>query len=142
MRHFASDVFTARQIEFRFLTPDPDRDIRVGADIRREVFLVFKEAVNNVVRHSGCSHAELEFRAGPDGLVLVVSDNGRGFDVAGAGDGHGLLSMRERTEGLGGRFEVLSQPGTGTLLTFTIPFADLTRSAPRETAARRRDLPA
>jgi PAS domain S-box-containing protein len=142
MRHFASDVFTARQIEFRFLTPDPDRDIRVGADIRREVFLVFKEAVNNVVRHSVCSHAELEFRAGPDGLVLVVSDNGRGFDVAGAGDGHGLLSMRERTEGLGGRFEVLSQPGTGTLLTFTIPFADLTRSAPRETAARRRDLPA
>ena len=132
MRHFASDVFTARQIEFRFRTPDPERDISVGANIRRELFLVFKEAVNNVVRHSGCSQAELEFRAGPDGLVLLVNDNGRGFDVARAGDGHGLLSMRERTERLGGHVQVLSRPGQGTLLAFTIPFAEHTPSVEKD----------
>ncbi len=134
MRHFASDVFTARQVEFRFRTPDTDRDVPVGANVRRELFLLFKEAVNNVVRHSGCTAADLELRAEADGLVLVVSDNGRGFDAAREANGHGLASMRERTEGLGGTFDVLSKMGEGTLLAFRIPFA---RDSPHEYAVTR-----
>jgi len=138
MRHFASDLFTARQVAFRFRTPDADHDVAVGANVRRELFLLFKEAVNNAVRHSGCTEADLELRVEPDGLVLVVSDNGRGFDVSRNADGHGLASMRERTEGLGGVFDVLSRPGEGTLLSFRIPFAHdspheyaVTQSRPR-----------
>ena len=123
MRHFASDVFTARQIEFRFRTPDAERDVSVGANVRREVFLLFKEAVNNAVRHSGCTEADLELRVEPEGLVLVVSDNGRGFDVALEAHGHGLVSMRDRTRGLGGALDLLSKPGEGTLLAFRIPFS-------------------
>ncbi len=142
MRHFASDLFTARQIEFHFRTPDPDRDIRVGANVRREIFLIFKEAVNNVVRHSGCSQADLEFRAEPDRLVLTVSDNGRGFDVEHGGDGHGLLSMRERIEGLGGRFDVLSTPGQGTLIAFAIPFAEHADPLSQPAASARDERPA
>jgi len=134
MRHFASDLFTARQIAFRFRTPDADRDVAVGANVRRELFLLFKEAVNNAVRHSGCTEADLELRVEPDGLVLVVSDNGRGFDVSRNADGHGLASMRERTEGLGGVFDVLSRPGEGTLLSFRIPFA---HDSPHEYAVTR-----
>jgi PAS domain S-box-containing protein len=130
MRHFVSDVCTARQIEFRFHTPSPERDIALGANIRREVFLLFKEAVNNMVRHSGCSDAELEFSATEQGLLLRVSDNGRGFDVASVGSGHGLRSMRERTEALGGHLDVLSNPGHGTMLTFTIPLAEQGQPTP------------
>jgi PAS domain S-box-containing protein len=121
MRHFASDVFTARQIDFRFRAPDAEQDIRVGANFRRELFLLFKEAVNNIVRHSGCSQANIEFRAETDELFLRLSDNGRGFDVSQKSNGHGLASMRERTEGLGGRLEILSREGEETTLTFTIP---------------------
>jgi PAS domain S-box-containing protein len=134
MRHFASDLFTARQIDFSFRAPAPERDIAVGANVRREVFLVFKEAVNNVVRHSECSGAELEFTAEAVGLVLRVSDDGRGFDTAHAASGHGLLSMRERTEGLGGQLEVVSQPGQGTTLTFTIPLAERAQPASAQSA--------
>jgi PAS domain S-box-containing protein len=129
MRRFASDVLTARQIDFRFKTPDREHDISMGANIRRELFLLFKEAVNNLVRHSGCTEADLEFGAEPDCLVLVVSDNGRGFDASQSGDGHGLQSMRERTQGLGGHFEIVSHPGRGTLLTFRIPFVEHGSSA-------------
>src|SRR5206468_84902 len=134
MRHFVSDVCTARQIEFRFRTPAPERDIIVGANVRREVFLLFKEAVNNMVRHSGCSEAELEFCVDEPGLVLRVGDNGHGFDAAAAADGHGLRSMRERTEALGGHLDVVSQPGRGTLLTFTIPLRDHAASTPEQPA--------
>jgi signal transduction histidine kinase/ligand-binding sensor domain-containing protein len=121
MRHFASDVFTARQIEFRFVGPNTQQDIQVGANIRRELYLLFKEAVNNAVRHSGCSVASIEVQAEADWLVLKVTDNGRGFDVSGKSNGHGLTSMRERTEGLGGQVVVESSQGQGTSLTFTIP---------------------
>ncbi|MGH8524839.1 MAG: PAS domain-containing sensor histidine kinase, partial [Gammaproteobacteria bacterium] len=136
MRHFASDVFTARQIDFRFHAPDTERDVKVGANVRREFFLVFKEAVNNTVRHSGCAAAEIEFRAADEGLFLKLSDDGRGFDVSHASTGHGLMSMRERTEGLGGRVEVISGPGQGTTLTFTIPLGDQRQSTSAIAAGR------
>jgi len=139
MRHFASDVFSARNVAFRFHTPDPDHDEALGANVRRELFLIFKEAVNNVVRHSGCSEADLELRAAPDALILRVRDNGRGFqpDTNGSGDrangsgghangsgghgGHGLSSMKSRTEGLGGQLQIVSEPGQGTSVTVRIP---------------------
>jgi PAS domain S-box-containing protein len=136
MRHFASDVFTARQIDFRFRAPAAERDVKVGANVRREFFLVFKEAVNNTVRHSGCATAEIEFRAEDDGLFLKLSDDGRGFDVSHASTGHGLMSMRERTEGLGGRVEVISGPGKGTTLTFSIPLGDQRQSSSAIAAGR------
>jgi signal transduction histidine kinase len=130
MRHFVSDVCTARQIGFHFRTPGPEHDIVVGANVRREVFLLFKEAVNNMVRHSGCSAADLEFRSDNQELVLRVSDNGRGFEPATVDAGHGLRSMRERARALGGHLDVLTYPGRGTTLTFTIPLRDHAPSVP------------
>jgi PAS domain S-box-containing protein len=124
MRQFVSDVCTARQIDFRFETPPSEVDLAVGANIRREVFLMFKEAVTNMARHSGCSRADLEFRETERGLLLKITDDGRGFDVAGMSAGHGLRSMRQRTEGLGGEFRLRSEPRRGTTLTFTIPLPE------------------
>jgi signal transduction histidine kinase len=122
MRHFASDVFTARGIDFRFRLPDSERDVKVGANLRRELFLIFKEAVNNSVRHSECTEAEIEFKVDGEGVFLKLVDNGRGFDAREKASGHGLKSMRARTEGLGGKLEIISQPGSGTTLIFVIPF--------------------
>jgi signal transduction histidine kinase len=130
MRHFVSDVCTARDIDFRFRTPQVDRDIALGANLRREVFLLFKEAVNNLVRHSGCSTADLEFSVDAQGLVLRISDNGRGFDAEAESEGHGLRSMRERTAALGGGLSAESHPGAGTTLTFTIPLTDRSFAVP------------
>jgi signal transduction histidine kinase len=124
MRHFAGDVFNARGIDFKFRFPDSERDVRLGANVRRELFLIFKEAVNNAVRHSECTEAEIEFRvAVGQGLFLKLSDNGHGFDVSGKSGGHGLASMRARTEGLGGKIEVVSAPDEGSVLTFRIPLS-------------------
>jgi len=124
MRHFASDVFNARGIDFRFRLPDSAQDISLGANFRREVFLIFKEAVNNVVRHSQCAEAEIEFRVDPKrNLHLKFSDNGEGFDLSSQSNGHGLASMRERTQGLGGKLEIASTPGKGTVLVLEIPLS-------------------
>jgi signal transduction histidine kinase/ligand-binding sensor domain-containing protein len=121
MRHFAGDVYNARGIDFRFRFPDSRHDVRVGANVRRELFLIFKEAVNNTVRHSGCTEAGIEFRIDSEGLFLRLKDNGCGFDAQNKSNGHGLMSMRARTEGLGGKLEIVSHQGAGTTLTFVIP---------------------
>jgi PAS domain S-box-containing protein len=131
MRRFASDLFTARGITFRLHVPDAEHDIKVGANIRRELFLVFKEAVNNLVRHSACTQADIEFRAEAERLYLRLSDNGRGFEVPQKSNGHGLASMSERTAGLGGKLEIVSRAGAGTTLIFTIP---LPQQEPRPSA--------
>jgi signal transduction histidine kinase len=121
MRRFASDVFTARAIAFSFRAPQDDHPLHVTADVRRHVFLVFKEAVNNVVRHSGATQADVDIRVDGNWMTLTVCDNGRGFDPGQRGDGHGLVSMNDRACMMGGRLEVISHAGGGTMLRLTAP---------------------
>jgi ligand-binding sensor domain-containing protein/signal transduction histidine kinase len=120
MRRFSSDVFTARHIAFEFQTADAARDIELGADVRRQVFLIFKESVNNIVRHSSCTQAAITFAASSEHISLRISDNGTGFDTAGQWDGHGLSSMRKRTQELGGTLQIVSKADQGTLVTLQV----------------------
>ena len=124
MRRFAADILSARNIEFQFHAPATDQDVQLGANIRREVFLIFKESINNVVKHSSCSRAEIEFRIDATHLELKVSDDGKGFDTGSESDGHGLMSMRDRAAGLGAEFEAVSEPGRGTTVTLNVPLTD------------------
>lgn len=135
MRRFAADVLTARNVELDFRAPLQDTDVELGANIRREVFLIFKETVNNMVKHSGLTRAEIEFRIADGNLVLRVSDNGKGFDTNGESDGHGLLSMRERTQALGGKMEIVSVPGQGTTITLRAPLDKHANGGPRADSA-------
>jgi signal transduction histidine kinase len=83
--------------------------------------LIFKEAVNNAARHSGCREVAIAFDLGPRSLRLRVKDDGRGFDPEADGRGHGLESMRRRAEGLRGRLDVLSTLGEGTEVLVHLP---------------------
>lgn len=121
MRRFAADVLTSRGVELDFQAPLEGDDIALGANIRREVFLIFKETINNMVKHSGLTRAEIDFRIADGYLTLRVRDNGRGFDTQSESDGHGLMSMRERTASLGGTLEIASVANEGTTITFRAP---------------------
>jgi signal transduction histidine kinase len=121
MRRLADDIFTARNIAFHLSAPGDEADIKLGADTRHEVFMIFKEGVNNIVRHSECTRADVEFKVEQGRLVLKLSDNGRGFDPASAGDGNGLSSMRRRAKNLGGELVLISSPGIGTTVILQAP---------------------
>ncbi|MGA9767904.1 MAG: two-component regulator propeller domain-containing protein [Blastocatellia bacterium] len=128
MRRFASDIFTARNISFRFQAPTADSNIELGANLRREIFLVFKESVNNVVKHSGCSRADIEFQVDGDWLMLKVKDDGKGFDADAGGEyttqskgGNGIMSMRKRAAEMGGEYNIVSDNGKGTTATLRVP---------------------
>ena len=121
MRRFASEAFTSRDIEFSFTAPDLRRNTRIDAETRREVFLIFKEAVNNTIRHSACAHAGVTLEVDHGELVLKVSDDGKGFDQQTAEYGNGLMSMKARAEKLGGRLEITSAARRGATVTLTAP---------------------
>ena len=121
MRRFAADMLTARSIELQFQTPYAEKDVQLGANIRREVFLIFKESINNLVKHSGCKRVEVRFQIDEEQLELAISDNGRGFNTSADSDGHGLSSMRDRAASLGAQIGIVSQSGHGTTVTLSVP---------------------
>ncbi|HEX8250046.1 MAG TPA: two-component regulator propeller domain-containing protein [Pyrinomonadaceae bacterium] len=121
MHRFAADVLTAGNINLKWHAPDPDKSIPIGANVRREIFLIFKESINNVVKHSNGTEVEAEIRLDAASLELSLRDNGKGFDVSGRSDGHGLGSVRERANALGGDFQIVSQTGKGTGITLKVP---------------------
>jgi signal transduction histidine kinase len=143
MRRFATDLLTARGIAFRFEADERDEALPISADKRRHVFLIFKESLNNVVRHAECRHVAIDFRVNHDGLVLRVADDGLGLGLAHAHsggsasagshnggsrhghvepDGHGLASIHARARELGGTLTVETAASGGTTLTLRTPF--------------------
>ncbi|HLK63718.1 MAG TPA: two-component regulator propeller domain-containing protein, partial [Bryobacteraceae bacterium] len=78
MRRFASDVLASRDIEFDFVAP-AEGQTPVRTEVRRHVFLIFKECVHNMVRHAGCRKVRIEMLMRGGSLVLRMSDDGKGF---------------------------------------------------------------
>ena len=118
----ASEALPARDIEFTFNAPATGPDLKLGADIRRQVFLMFKETINNVVRHSKCTLASIDLKIEGTYLVLTVSDDGKGFDPTQINEGNGLISFQRRARSLGGETVVSSQIGEGTTVTIKVPY--------------------
>jgi signal transduction histidine kinase len=120
MRRFANDVFGARNIKLCFLSSG-EREVRIPPDVRREIFLIFKECVNNAARHSGCDAVDVEFTVENGWIELRLADNGRGLNASAAAYGHGLTSMRRRVHGLGGEIEVASREPGGVSVHLRVP---------------------
>jgi signal transduction histidine kinase len=95
------------------------------SEVRHNVFLAFKEALHNAVKHSGASEVSIRLTLKAESFDLIVGDNGRGFAVpdktgglstpsSRAASGNGLENMKRRLEAVGGRCEIKSTPGVGT----------------------------
>jgi signal transduction histidine kinase len=112
----------ARQVASRFgvaLELDLDEMVTVEPEQRNALLRIVREAVSNAARHGGAQRVRVEMGGGKEGCWLRISDNGSGFEVPQAGRqraGFGLTSMRERAEGLPGRFHLESTSGVGTIV--------------------------
>jgi len=121
MRRFASDMLAPRDIDFELDVPMRSEDVPLQAEVRRQVFLIFKECVHNTLRHSGCRRMQVALEYRSHHLLLRLSDDGTGFAASGSANGHGLISMRQRAAGIGGELRITSQPGKGTTVTLQVP---------------------
>jgi signal transduction histidine kinase len=133
MRRFAGDTTAGDDVALVFRAPNDREDLRLGPDLRRELYLVFKESLNNAVRHSGCSRVEVSLSLEGSCLLLVVRDDGTGFDPDAEHEGNGVESMRRRARALGGELAIESGSGAGTRVRLLVP-----SSGPRDLRQRTR----
>lgn len=97
-------------------------DHRINSLCRHQLFMAFKEALTNVVRHSGATELHLDFRTDQKELQILITDNGRGLPPdCGKEDMNGISNMRERLQKLGGTFEITNESAGGAMLRFRLP---------------------
>ena len=95
-------------------------------EVRHNVFLAYKEAVNNVVKHAQATEARVKLQLETDCFILSVADNGRGVgDVSRKTLRNGLKNMRRRLQDVHGEFEIGPGPAGGTVVQMKVPIARL-----------------
>jgi signal transduction histidine kinase/ligand-binding sensor domain-containing protein len=130
---FAQSFLSTAGLRCRLNVPLKLPSWPLTAEIRHNLFLAFKETLNNVVKHAAATEVRIELELTARGFMLVILDNGRGFvlnespgcapiavDTARSSGGYGLVNIRKRLEEAGGKCEIQSAPGEGTKVCFII----------------------
>ncbi len=118
---YVEECLAEVQVACRVQIPNSFPDLVVPGQVRHQLLLAVKEALNNAVRHSSASHVIFSLRLPEHSLIITVTDNGRGFDPAVSFAGNGLQNLRNRLAELGGRGEIKSAPGQGTTVSLELP---------------------
>jgi signal transduction histidine kinase/ligand-binding sensor domain-containing protein len=121
MREFATNVFEAKDIDLEFIADEAVNNVNIDMEARRDFFLIFKEAVNNAAKYSKCNKALVHVFVEGNKLMLLVKDNGIGFDVKAADSGNGLGNMQKRADALKGKLEISSKMGEGAQIKLSVP---------------------
>lgn len=95
---------------------------KINLDMRRHIFLVFKEAVNNIAKYAHASQVVFAVQAEHHQIVMSLQDNGIGFDLESVQSGHGLQNMKSRAVSMHASLEIQSKPGDGTRVKLNLPF--------------------
>lgn len=120
---FATGYLRATGIRCLLDVPDQIPPFEVRSDVRHNLFLVIKEALQNIVKHSQATEVWLRVDPGAKALRLVIEDNGRGFEQRAKDPwADGLRNMRERLVEIGGECRIASRLGAGTVITIELPW--------------------
>jgi signal transduction histidine kinase len=125
LEKYAQDWLASVGCRCRLDLPVQFPDWHLTSEVRHNVFLALKEALNNAVKHSGSREVFIRLVIGQSSFEWTVEDNGRGFspETEGAGSGNGLKNMRQRMAEIGGRSRIESVPGAGARVIFSIEIA-------------------
>lgn len=116
MREFGLRVCDAKHIRFNVDVSKHFKTSRLNLEQRRNLYLIFKEALNNAVKYAGCSEMNLVLVQMGKFLRMEISDNGKGFDPEKIKRGNGLNNLAKRAAEIQGKLDILSQPGQGTTI--------------------------
>jgi len=124
MRSFLHKYLEETPFQCSVEFPDTVPPLSIHPEVRRNLFLVFKEGVHNAVKYSNASELSASFVCDDHQFTLKISDNGNGFEQnIVQGGGNGITNMKRRMAAIGGQVEILSKVGKGTQLCFYAPIA-------------------
>ena len=114
MKSFAYNLFRAKKIEFTFHSDESLNEKKLSLEDRRNLYLIFKEAVNNLVKYSGATSVDIQLINENELIKLRIRDNGVGFNTAEDNIGNGLKNMKRRSDEMSASFKIESSKGNGT----------------------------
>lgn len=122
MIEFADSVLDTNDIDYTFSSDEALNDLKMNAEKRRDFYLIFKEAVNNLSKYSKANLAEIKISKSENFVEMTIKDNGIGFHENLVKKGNGLINMKKRAERNHGIFEIISRK-TGTFIRAKLPYA-------------------
>ena len=141
---FAQQFLSPAGLRCRWEVPERLPSWPISAEVRHNLFLAFKEALHNIVRHARASEVRISFQLDAASFTVCIEDNGRGFQPDAVPEfisdtrlsgGNGLSNMRRRLAEIGGSCSIASTPGHGTIVRFVVGVAKpvaVTETAPSE----------
>ncbi len=121
MREYATTILEAKNIDYTFNFPKEKMDCRLSMEVKNNMYLIFKEAVNNLSKYSGASNANLSLTFDEKNIHLKIEDNGTGFNEDEIQHRGGLRNMKHRAEEIKGSIQINSTPGIGTCIELIMP---------------------
>ena len=121
MRAHATKVLEAKGIAYDLSIPESLPQYALQPAVRRGLYMIYKEAVNNIVKHSNATSVRLGVSRDRTLLGLSIVDNGKGFVSRETGQGNGLNNMQSRARSLGGECAITSTLGAGTTISVKLP---------------------
>jgi signal transduction histidine kinase/ligand-binding sensor domain-containing protein len=121
MRRYAAEIFEAINCSFDISFDEKLNGIKLNMEERKNLYLIYKEAINNLAKYSGCSEVSIELKLTRGMINMVMKDNGKGFDLDAVSKGNGVTNMRKRAEMLKGRLNIRTSPGHGTEIELNFP---------------------
>jgi len=125
---YAQEYLAVVGVRYRAEVPPQLPAVVIPPEVRHNVFLAFKEAVNNVVKHAQASEARIRLRLQPGSFTLEIEDDGRGLgqpEVPAAQTRNGLRNMRKRMEEIHGEFSIAGGANGGTVVRLVVPISKL-----------------
>ncbi len=120
MRRYAGELFDAGQVQYELQFDETLSAIKLNMEMRRDIYLSFKEALNNIYKHAAASSVKIALLKKDGFIILQVTDNGKGFTVTET-HRNGLKNMQHRTAKWNGAITINTAPGSGTAITIRLP---------------------
>ncbi len=121
MRAFGADMTEHANIAFEFEVDDEVKKLHFDMVTRRNLYLVYKESINNAVKYSECNQITVKFTYLDSQFNMEIIDNGKGFDVEKKWSGNGLRNLQRRADEINAKLLITSSEPFGTTVSFTIP---------------------
>jgi signal transduction histidine kinase len=125
MKSYGSEVLGSSDIVLNYKIGKETVSMQFNMLARKNLYLIFKEAVNNISKYSMAKHVSIEFRVVDGMLIFNIADDGVGFNVVQASGGNGLRSMNQRVESMGGKLHIVSHHVGGTRLECSIKLTSI-----------------
>lgn len=120
MERYAYETGSSKNIAMLLKLEEIEK-IKLAMEQRKNIYLIFKEAVNNAVKYSGAERIEIQATLQDKELQLRIKDDGKGFEPLTTGRGNGLDNMQNRAKELQGRLSIDTAPGKGTDILLSVP---------------------